>query len=191
MSAATSRSGATAAICPFRLEIEEQQVTDLFRRLGPTRWPSKELVADRFPLSPLERSCLTAPAKKLFSLLPSTGIASTHEKGKEILTSSTAAMEADLAVNPFHVDIAEEAIVDLGQRIAAWRPPEREPVDDQSQGVQLATVRPDRAPVLMSRAPAGGDVTVRTRMTRSVVPLSAALNSELGANDRLEWTWPS
>ena len=37
----------------------------------------------RFPLSPLERSCLTAPAKKLFSLLPSTGIASTHEKGRK------------------------------------------------------------------------------------------------------------
>ena len=36
MSAVTSRSGATAAIRPFRLEIEEQQLTDLFRRLGPT-----------------------------------------------------------------------------------------------------------------------------------------------------------
>ena len=57
------------------------------------------------------------------------------------MTTNTAAMEADLAVRPFHVDIAEEAIVDLGQRIAAWRPPEREPVDDQSQGVQLATVQ--------------------------------------------------
>ena len=32
---------------PFRLEIEEEQLTDLFRRLDPTRWPSKELVADR------------------------------------------------------------------------------------------------------------------------------------------------
>jgi hypothetical protein len=47
MSVATSRSGATGAICPFRLEIEEEQLTDLFRRLDPTRWPSKELVADR------------------------------------------------------------------------------------------------------------------------------------------------
>ena len=52
-----------------------------------------------------------------------------------------AAMNADSAVRPFHVDIAEEAIVDLRRRIAAWRPPEREPVDDQSQGVQLATVQ--------------------------------------------------
>src|SRR5215469_15124188 len=52
-----------------------------------------------------------------------------------------AAMNADPAVRPFHVDIAEEAIADLRRRIAAWRPPEREPVDDQSQGVQLAAVQ--------------------------------------------------
>jgi pimeloyl-ACP methyl ester carboxylesterase len=51
------------------------------------------------------------------------------------------AMNADSAVRPFHVDVAEEAIVDLRRRIAAWRPPEQEPVDDQSQGVQLATVQ--------------------------------------------------
>ncbi len=55
--------------------------------------------------------------------------------------TGTAATDADTAVRPFHVDIAEEAIVDLRRRIAAWRPPEREPVDDQSQGVQLATVQ--------------------------------------------------
>jgi epoxide hydrolase-like protein len=55
--------------------------------------------------------------------------------------TGTAATDADTAVRPFHVDIAEEAIVDLRRRIAAWRPPEREPVDDQSQGVQLTTVQ--------------------------------------------------
>jgi pimeloyl-ACP methyl ester carboxylesterase len=48
---------------------------------------------------------------------------------------------ADPAVRPFRVDIAEEAVADLRRRIAAWRPPEREPVDDQSQGVQLAAVQ--------------------------------------------------
>jgi pimeloyl-ACP methyl ester carboxylesterase len=50
-------------------------------------------------------------------------------------------MDADAAVRPFHVDIAEEAVVDLHRRVVAWRPPEREPVDDPSQGVQLATVQ--------------------------------------------------
>ena len=57
------------------------------------------------------------------------------------MSTGTAAMNADPAIRPFRVNIAEEAIADLQQRIAAWRPPEREPVDDQSQGVQLATVQ--------------------------------------------------
>ena len=57
------------------------------------------------------------------------------------MSTGTAAMNVDPAVRPFHVGIAEEAVVDLRRRIAAWRPPEREPVDDQSQGVQLAAVQ--------------------------------------------------
>ena len=77
----------------------------------------------------------------IWNLERATGTVSTLEKGKEFMSTNTAAVDADLAVRPFHVDIAEEAIVDLGRRIAAWRPPEREPIDDQSQGVQLATVQ--------------------------------------------------
>jgi hypothetical protein len=57
------------------------------------------------------------------------------------MSTESAAMNADTAIRPFRVDVAEEAIVDLRRRIAAWRPPEREPVDDQSQGVQLAAVQ--------------------------------------------------
>jgi pimeloyl-ACP methyl ester carboxylesterase len=57
------------------------------------------------------------------------------------MSTDTAGTNADTAIRPFHVDIAEEAIADLRRRITAWRPPEREPVEDQSQGVQLATVQ--------------------------------------------------
>jgi pimeloyl-ACP methyl ester carboxylesterase len=57
------------------------------------------------------------------------------------MSTGTAAMNADPDVRPFHVDVPEEGIADLRRRIAAWRPPEREPVTDQSQGVQLATVQ--------------------------------------------------
>src|SRR5215510_4109416 len=57
------------------------------------------------------------------------------------MSTDAAGMSADPAVRPFRVDIADEAIADLRRRIAAWRPPEREPVDAQSQGVQLATVQ--------------------------------------------------
>jgi pimeloyl-ACP methyl ester carboxylesterase len=47
----------------------------------------------------------------------------------------------DATIRPFQVSVPDEDLADLRRRIAAWRPPEREPVDDQSQGVQLATVR--------------------------------------------------
>jgi hypothetical protein len=45
------------------------------------------------------------------------------------------------AIRPFSFNAPEEAIVDLRRRLAATRWPERETVADQSQGVQLATMR--------------------------------------------------
>lgn len=55
--------------------------------------------------------------------------------------SDTTMARSATDIRPFRVDVPEAVIVDLRERIAAWRPPEREPVDDQSQGVQLATVQ--------------------------------------------------
>jgi pimeloyl-ACP methyl ester carboxylesterase len=45
------------------------------------------------------------------------------------------------AIRPFKVDVPEESLVDLRSRVAATRLPERETVADQSQGVQLATMK--------------------------------------------------
>ncbi len=45
------------------------------------------------------------------------------------------------AVRPFQVNIPDEALADLRRRIKATRFPEKENVADQSQGVQLATMR--------------------------------------------------
>ena len=53
----------------------------------------------------------------------------------------TSIVETATAIRPFHVDIPEEAIVDLRRRIAATRWPEKETVADQSQGVPLATMQ--------------------------------------------------
>src|ERR687884_1370108 len=44
-------------------------------------------------------------------------------------------------VRPFRVDVPEEDLVDLRQRIAATRWPSKELVEDRSQGVQLATLQ--------------------------------------------------
>jgi pimeloyl-ACP methyl ester carboxylesterase len=45
------------------------------------------------------------------------------------------------ALRPFTVNIPEEALEDMRARIAATRWPEREVVEDASQGVQLATIQ--------------------------------------------------
>src|SRR3954453_22557394 len=45
------------------------------------------------------------------------------------------------AIHPFRVDIPDESLEALRQRIAATRLPSKELVEDRSQGVQLATIR--------------------------------------------------
>ncbi len=45
------------------------------------------------------------------------------------------------SMRPFHIDIAEQALVDLRRRVAATQWPERELVSDATQGVQLATMQ--------------------------------------------------
>ncbi len=50
-------------------------------------------------------------------------------------------VETATEMRPFRVDVPEEELVELRRRIAATRWPEKEPVADQSQGVQLATIQ--------------------------------------------------
>jgi hypothetical protein len=35
------------AVRPFRVDVQQEDLDDLRRRIGATRWPSKELVEDR------------------------------------------------------------------------------------------------------------------------------------------------
>src|SRR5205085_4392381 len=56
-------------------------------------------------------------------------------------TAAEAAGAAAAAVRPFRVVVPEEALVDLRRRTAATQWPERETVNDASQGVQLATMQ--------------------------------------------------
>jgi pimeloyl-ACP methyl ester carboxylesterase len=46
------------------------------------------------------------------------------------------------AIRPFRIDVPENDLVDLRQRIRATRWPDRETVNDQSQGIQLAKIKP-------------------------------------------------
>jgi pimeloyl-ACP methyl ester carboxylesterase len=61
--------------------------------------------------------------------------------GAASLIPATARAAASDQIRPFSFSAPEEALVDLRRRLAATRWPERELVADQSQGVQLATVR--------------------------------------------------
>src|SRR5690242_14508849 len=60
----------------------------------------------------------------------------TREAG--MVTTEAGAIGTD--IRPFRVDTSADAIDDLRRRIAATRLPEKEPVDDLSQGVQLAAI---------------------------------------------------
>src|ERR1700734_3554671 len=50
-------------------------------------------------------------------------------------------MSNETEIRSFRVDVPDEAVADLRQRIAARRWPSRELVADRSQGVQLATLQ--------------------------------------------------
>jgi pimeloyl-ACP methyl ester carboxylesterase len=56
------------------------------------------------------------------------------------LTSATQAADKN-AIRPFHVNVPDAELTELRRRINATKWPEREPVTDQSQGVQLATMQ--------------------------------------------------
>src|SRR5262245_39705422 len=65
----------------------------------------------------------------------------THRTRKETPMAVTTGTPAGTAIRPFRFQVSEEEIDDLRARIAATRWPEKEPVDDRSQGVQLAAVQ--------------------------------------------------
>ena len=56
--------------------------------------------------------------------------------------STPVSAASDTAIRPFQVHVPEVALVDLRRRIAETRWPDRETVDDQSQGIQLRKLKP-------------------------------------------------
>ena len=58
-----------------------------------------------------------------------------------LLPGQLAAASASNIIRPFHVSVPAEQLVDLRRRIAATRWPDRETVEDRSQGVQLAKLQ--------------------------------------------------
>jgi len=69
--------------------------------------------------------------------------ASLAQNTELISANSTKAYPAieDVSIRPFHIKVPKEALVDLHRRLAATRWPDQETVSDQTQGVQLATLK--------------------------------------------------
>ena len=60
----------------------------------------------------------------------------------QVSTAAAAATQAAAdAIRPFRINFPQEEIDELRRRLAATRWPEKEPVSDQTQGVQLATMK--------------------------------------------------
>ncbi len=59
-----------------------------------------------------------------------------------VSATASAQPHEDRSIRPFRVNIPEEQLVDLRRRIAATRWPDQETVNDQSQGIQLAKIKP-------------------------------------------------
>ena len=58
-----------------------------------------------------------------------------------LLSAHTAVAADSNAIRPFRIDLPEAELIDLRRRIAATRWPDRETVNDQSQGIQLAKLQ--------------------------------------------------
>ena len=65
-------------------------------------------------------------------------VASAAAAAASLLPAHPAVAAENAAIRPFRVHVPEQDLVDLRRRIAATRWPDRETVNDRSQGVQLA-----------------------------------------------------
>ena len=78
----------------------------------------------------------THPPGGTDTLAPTRTTATRSEEPKTILLNRAG---GDTAIRPFSFNATNDELADLKRRITATRWPERETVDDQTQGVQLAT----------------------------------------------------
>jgi len=84
----------------------------------------------------------SAVAGAIGALLPTAAAyAETTSPHSEHVDPPTGALPAGTSLRPFRFHAADEALMDLRRRIATTRWPEKEPVSDFSQGVQLATMQ--------------------------------------------------
>jgi pimeloyl-ACP methyl ester carboxylesterase len=76
------------------------------------------------------------------------GASTRNHQGATMSVTTSEQTTSATAIRPFTVDVAQPEIDGLRARLAATRWPEKETVDDRSQGAQLTKLRPLTMPVL-------------------------------------------
>jgi pimeloyl-ACP methyl ester carboxylesterase len=101
-------------------------------KLKKVPYKTKALTSSAFVLSRLLVALLVAT---VFLALPA------HILAQQSAQTRAQIQVVDKAIRPFHVHVPQAAIDDLRRRIAATRWSDKETIADQSQGVQLATMK--------------------------------------------------
>ncbi|BAY49402.1 haloalkane dehalogenase 2 [Scytonema sp. HK-05] len=109
-------------------------------KLKKVHYKTKARTADAFVL--LWRLLVALLAATVFLVLPTHLLAQqSPQTDAQTQVAAKAIATEDSAIRPFHVHVPQAALVDLRRRIAATRWSDKETVADQSQGVQLATMK--------------------------------------------------
>jgi pimeloyl-ACP methyl ester carboxylesterase len=66
---------------------------------------------------------------------------SSAQQVRSAIPAKLSSATVDCSIRPFHITVSEEQLVDLRQRINATKWPDKELVNDATQGVQLATMQ--------------------------------------------------
>src|SRR5215218_1007005 len=82
----------------------------------------------------------TTPGPETLSPKPATASPS-DTTTQTFVIGAAEAPEVDTSIRPFSFNASDDDLADLKRRIAATRWPDRETVDDDTQGVQLATMQ--------------------------------------------------
>ncbi|MBW4455324.1 MAG: epoxide hydrolase [Nostoc indistinguendum CM1-VF10] len=109
-------------------------------KLKKVHYKTKARTASTFVL--LSRLLVTFFVATVFLALPTRLLAQqSAQTGAQAQVAVKVIATKDNAIRPFRVHVPQEAIVDLRRRIATTRWSDKETVADQSQGVQLATMK--------------------------------------------------
>jgi len=106
------------------------------------------MIMSAAPLAGVRNRILAAPAMSnvfALALVATAGFAhaapAPGARASVATASAQPATRDDASIRPFRIHVPEAQLVDLRNRIAATRWPDKETVDDQSQGIELAKVQ--------------------------------------------------